>query len=118
MFLSRTKNLTLALGKPIYGQKFQATGAPQKFFSTGFADIDRAPSKGPKKFVFEDLIMGSSSLTTGTGAVDSIPYLFTGFKKFNRQKKEFDNFVINDEKLNTKKLSKFFKANFVQYLKA
>lgn len=47
-----------------------------------------------------------------------LPYSLHGFKEFKVQRKKIDDMIINDEKLNTKKLSEFFEQSFVQYMKA
>ena len=118
MFISKGKCLSLGLSKPVYSKYLQKLPTCGRFYTTGFVGIEKQVSKGPKKFVFEDLMMSSSTLTSGTGHADSLPYSYAGFKKFNREPKDFDNFIVNDAKLDTAKLKIFFKNNFVKYLQA
>jgi len=52
-------------------------------------------------------------LTSETPNVSS----FQGYKKLNSMKREYDDFIINEEKLNLEKLHKMFVDKYIQTLK-
>lgn len=70
--------------------------------------------KSPKKFVFGDVVKSLSTITSETPNVSS----FQGYKKLNSMKREYDDFIINEEKLNLEKLHKMFVDKYIQTLKA
>jgi len=82
-------------------------------FCTQANEAVQESKKSPKKFVFGDVVKSLSTLTSETPNVSS----FQGYKKLNSMKREYDDFIINEEKLNLEKLHKMFVDKYIQTLK-
>jgi len=71
-------------------------------------------TKSPKKFVFHEVVKSLSTITSEAPNVTS----FHGYSKLNSMKREYDDFIINEDKLNLEKLHKMFIDKYIQTLKA